>query len=144
MSTLKINLDEFIEALTTNFEILGSAWFLDTQTGALWLECEEFEIDGENDLPQDLHEDPRYQLIYPMDANDAFEIMENFAELQEDEKLAKRLFAILNKPKPFRRFKDAVNENEELSAAWYAFQKSQHQHYAERWCEDHGIAVEWV
>ena len=54
-----------------------------------------------------------------------------------------RLADALDRPKPFRRFKDALLDPS-LRQAWFAFEGAAHASLAQAWCEANEIEVEWV
>jgi hypothetical protein len=53
MTSLKINLDDMTQALTTRFDIVEGGFYLDTETGDILLSTEGLD-DG--DLPEDLED----------------------------------------------------------------------------------------
>lgn len=138
MIFVKINRDDLIEALTMNVDSLGGGWFLDTETGAILLNS-----DAIDDLPEDMEGNPRYLAIYPIPSHESFQIMEDFVANLGDTKDARSLADALNRPKPFRQFKDTLCDYTELREAWFAFEQKQHVRLAELWCEENGIKVEW-
>ncbi|MDP1772640.1 MAG: UPF0158 family protein [Methylobacter sp.] len=136
MTSLKINLDDMTQALTTRFDIVEGGFYLDTETGDILLSTEGLD-DG--DLPEDLEDNPRYRLIDPLVSHESFQIMEDFVDSLGDTKAASRLRDALNRRKPFRQFKDTLHEHTDLSDAWYAFEQQELKRLAEEWCEENGI-----
>jgi Uncharacterised protein family (UPF0158) len=136
---LNIKLEDLIEALTTNVDRLGGGWFLDTETGAILLDS-----DAIDDLPEDLEDNPRYLAIYPIPSHESFQIMEDFVANLGDTIDARRLADALNRPKPFRQFKDTLCDYSELREAWFAFEQKEYARLVEEWCEENRIKVEWV
>lgn len=141
MTSLKINLDDITQALTTRFDVVEGGFFLDTETGDILLSTEGLD---EDDLPEDLEDNPRYRLIAPLASHESFQIMEDFVGELGDTKEADRLRDALNRRKPFRQFKDTLHEHTNLSDAWYAFEQQELKRLAEEWCEENGIKAEWV
>lgn len=141
MTSLKINLDDMTQALTTRFDIMEGGFYLDTETGDILLSTEGLD-DG--DVPEDLEDNPRYRLIGPFASHESFQIMEDFVDSLGDTKEAGRLQDALNRRKPFRQFKDTLHEHTKLSDAWYAFERRELKRLAEEWCEENRIKVEWV
>ncbi|HLF98024.1 MAG TPA: UPF0158 family protein [Methylococcaceae bacterium] len=139
MPKLKINREDLIEALTSRFEIVEGQWYLDTETGQVLLDG-----DGVEDLPEDLHDNPRYRGIDPISSNDAFRIMEDFLATVSDAKAATRLARALEGRKPFRRFKDELLDLPELREAWFQFRDAAYARLAGAWCKNNGIEVEWA
>ncbi|PPK72551.1 uncharacterized protein UPF0158 [Methylobacter tundripaludum] len=141
MTSLKINLDDITQALTTRFDVVEGGFFLDTETGDILLSTEGLD-DG--DLPEDLEDNPRYRLIDPLASHESFQIMEDFVDELGDTKEAGKLRDALNRRKPFRQFKDTLYDYTELSKAWFDFEQKELARLAEEWCEENGIKAEWV
>ncbi|MDI1278122.1 UPF0158 family protein [Methylobacter sp.] len=141
MTSLKINLDDIIQALTTRFDVVEGGFFLDTETGDILLSTEGLD---DNDLPEDLEDNPRYRLIDSLASHESFQIMEDFVDELGDTKEAGKLRDALNRRKPFRQFNDTLHEHTNLSDAWYAFEQQELKRLAEEWCEENGIKTEWV
>jgi len=140
MTSLKIKLDDITQALTTRFDMVEGGFFLDTETGDILLSTEGLDDD---DLPEDLEDNPRYRLIDPIPSHESFQIMEDFVDNLGDTKEAGRLRDALNRRKPFRQFKDTLYDHTDLSDAWYAFEQQELARLAEKWCEANGIKAEW-
>ncbi|MCQ8128458.1 UPF0158 family protein [Methylomonas rivi] len=139
MAALKINRTDFILALTSNAGDWDEAWFLDKETGELWLNN-----DGDDEVPDDLEDNPRYLPIEAMASRDAFQIMEDFVDELGDSPEAEALQAALNGRKPFRRFKDALLDYPELRDSWFAFEETRLNRLAQAWCDEQGLAVAWI
>ena len=140
MAKLKIKRDDFVLALTSHFDLSDSYSYLDTETGEILLTG-----DGvEEETPQDIDDNPRYLCIDPIEARESFRIMEDFVASVSDTEAAARLTDALSRPKPFRRFKDALLDFPALRQAWFAFEGAAHASLAQAWCEANGIEVEWV
>jgi hypothetical protein len=140
MPKLKINRDDFVLALTSHFEMSESNSYLDTETGEILLTG-----DGvDEETPDDIDDNPRYLWIDPIEARESFRIMEDFVASVSDAKPAARLADALSRPKPFRRFKDALQDYPALRQAWFAFESAAHVSLAQAWCESNGIEVEWL
>ncbi|MGZ4970953.1 MAG: UPF0158 family protein [Methylobacter sp.] len=137
----KINLDNIIQALTTRFDMEEGGFFLDTETGDVLLKTEGIDDD---DMPEDLEDNPLYLLIDPLDSHESFQIMEDFIDSLDDTKDAVRLREALNRRKPFHQFKDTLYEHTDLSDAWYVFEQKELARLAGEWCEDNRIEAEWV
>ena len=139
MATLKINRTDFILAFTSNADQWDEAWFLDKETGELWLNN-----DDVDEVPDDLEDNPRYLPIEAMASHNAFQIMEDFVDELGDNPEAVVLQAALNDRKPFRHFKDALLNYPELRDRWFAFEETRLNRLAEAWCEEQGIVVVWI
>jgi hypothetical protein len=140
MPKLKIKRDDFVMALTFHFELSDSNSYLDTETGEILLTG-----DGvDEETPKEIDDNPRYLWIDPIEAHESFRIMEDFVASVSDANAAARLVDALDRPKPFRRFKDALQDYPALRQAWFAFESAAHASLAQAWCEANGIEVEWV
>jgi hypothetical protein len=69
MSVLKISRSDFIQALKTDLESTGGGWYLDLEIGEILMDT-----DGAEDLPEDLHQNPRYQEIDALPSHAAFRL----------------------------------------------------------------------
>jgi hypothetical protein len=141
MTSLKIKLDDITDALTTRFDMIEGGFYLDTETGDILLSTEGID---EDDLPEDLEDNPRYLLIGPLASHESFQIIEDFVDTLGDTKEADKLRDALNRRKPFRQFKDTLHDHTGLSDAWYAFEQKELKHLAEEWCKGNGIEAEWI
>lgn len=67
-----------------------------------------------------------------------YDIMEDFADQVQNQRKAAILFRALNGRKPFRHFKDAIN-NLGIAEEYYAFRFLAFCVIAARWCRDNNI-----
>lgn len=141
MAKLRIQRQEFVLALTSGVDPSEAAWYLDSETGRLLLAGSEMPDD---ELPEDLEVNPRYQMIDPIASHDSFRIMEGFVASLDDDKLAARLQRALDGRKPFRHFKDVLLDFPAAREAWHRFEEQAHARLADQWCEENGIEVEWM
>lgn len=141
MTALKINLEDFAIALTWHSEPGNGDHYLDTETGEVLFISDG--VDAEL-IPPDLEDNPRYLRIGTLETSEAFTIMEGFAEaLDANAAMAERLAAALRRPKPFRRFKDALYDDPVVRDAWFVFEREAHRVLGAEWCAEHGIVVTW-
>ncbi|MEM6735757.1 MAG: hypothetical protein AAF620_06785 [Bacteroidota bacterium] len=63
-----------------------------------------------------------YQKFVKMDSNQAFQVMESFANTLMDENFKNRLFKQLSQRKPFSKFKWTI-DNSEYRQNWFDFKK---------------------
>ncbi len=139
---LNINLEDFAFALTWRSELGGSAHYLDTETGEVL-----FVGDGvdEDMIPPDLGHNLRYRPIDTLEPSEAFRVMADFVEsLDGNAAMAEPLAAALGRPKPFRRFKDALQGDSAVRDAWFNFEREAHRVLGTAWCAEHGIDVAWT
>ncbi|MCK9606311.1 MAG: UPF0158 family protein [Methylomonas sp.] len=139
MTALKINRTDFILALNSNDENWDEAWFLDKETGVLWLNN-----DGVDEVPDDLEDNPRYLPIEAMASYEKYQIMEDFVDELADSPAAEALRAALDGRKPFRRFKDVLLDYPQLRDRWFAFEENRLNRLAEAWCDELGLDVAWI
>lgn len=142
LKQLKVNQQDFLVALEQGFGAESTS-YLDLQSGEV---VTLFEDMGEDDEIRDRVEaDPeRYAFIERIDSHESFRIMENFARSLRESGTKDRLLAALSRNKPFRQFKDAVNQNAALREQWFAFHEKALIAFARDWLEAKGIAVEWA
>ena len=139
MIELALQRDDLIEALRTDASGIGGGWFLDTESGSVLLASDA--IEG---LPEDIEDNPRYLAIDPISSHESFGFMEDFVTELGDSKEAHRLAEALNRPKPFRQFRDTLCDYPSLREAWFTYEQAAYNQLAEEWCEDNGIKVIWA
>ena len=140
MPRLAINRDDFMLALTFRSALPDGSSYLDTETGVILLTG-----DGiDEETPPDIDDNPRYLWIEPIESRESYRIMEDFVASVGDAQAAARLADAIERPKPFRRFKDALQNYPPLREAWFAFEGAAHASLAEAWCDANGIEVEWA
>jgi len=149
---LKIDLDELIDAMTWSNEETRA--YLDLRTGAIGIVGYEtmsaIEDGDEEDLPE--WQKPELELAREVAADDEnfvalpriepgeqYEIMTDFVRQLGDERARERLADALDRPKPFRRFKDALAELGSVRERWFSFERERHQELASRWLESIGV-----
>jgi GrpB-like predicted nucleotidyltransferase (UPF0157 family) len=136
---LKIELEDFLSALTFGLDGLDGGWYLDRDTGDILLAA-----DGAPNLPEDVEDNPRYMRIGRPDSRTSFRVMEDFADRLDQPRAVERLRSALRGRKPFRAFKDALYDFPDLQTAWHTFERAAHRRHADDWCEAHDIGVEWT
>ena len=142
MPKLQIKKTDLIDALTSNFEMMGGGWYLDTETGEVLLVTDD--INDDDDLAADIEDNPRYLAIESIPSHESFRIMEDFVATLDDPAVVRKLEHALEVRKPFRHFKDALCEFPPVREAWFKFEAAAHVRIAEEWCDANGIEVEWV
>jgi len=141
MKALTIDVQDFAMALTWNSQSYDSAHYLDTETGEVILISDGMDEDL---IPPDFEDNPRYQRIEPIESREAFCIMEDFVETVQDAAMAARLATALERPKPFRRFKDVLFDAPALREAWFAFELEAHRKIGTAWCAEREVSVQWA
>jgi hypothetical protein len=157
MTRIRIDIDELAAAMTDH----DSEWVLDTQTGKVlmkeWLRDPDIrqlegleveppgdggdELDDEFDPDLDLDED-RFVWIESIGSHEGFRWMEDFALRQDDERVRERLLDALDRPRPFRRFRDALPAFPEVRDAWYRFEEEKQREAVREWIQSREIDAE--
>lgn len=66
----------------------------------------------------------KYFQFYRMDSRESFQVMEDFVETVKDERLKEKLELGLSLSKPFRNFKDIIDDENEYRKRWFKFRDS--------------------
>jgi hypothetical protein len=160
MPRLRIDIEDLTVAMSDH----DSEWVLDLQTGATllkeWIRDPELRgdlelgLDEDGDLDDEFGDlddefgelDPlesgRFVSIEPIPSHQGFRWMEDFAREQQDERVRRRLLDALDRPRPFRSFKDALHELGPVRDAWYAYQEEQLRACARAWVEARELDAE--
>jgi len=141
-ATMEIDRMDLVEALTDNNDEV--TWFLDKETGDLRMfsTYEGQFLDGEED--EDEIEAMDLVRIDRIESREAFGIMERFAHEVARSPLQDRLIEALNRPKPFRRFKNVLNEYNEERDQWHAFHEETVLRIGRQYLEREGVAAKLV
>lgn len=87
---------------------------------------------------REIKKHPRhYMEIEKPDSNASFRLMEDFLAEIEDAHFRSRLSETLNKPKPFRHFKNIVDQNEVFRQKWFAFKNQRMIAWVKKQLENH-------
>jgi hypothetical protein len=81
----------------------------------------------------------RFIEVSSADSREGFQDMEDFTESVENERAQKRLCFALSGPKPFRRFKDALEELPDERERWFAFKADRSKQRVLDWLESEGL-----
>jgi len=144
MRKLPVDLDELAFALEHYDGHLGlTEYWFDTMTGAVLFVTTDLEEDKElrDQIAQDVAD--RFVRIDPIDSHDEFQVMEEFVQSLPASPVRERLEWSLDGPKPFRRFKDSLGD-EETRKRWFAFRDEALRQYAIKWLADLGVQPEGV
>jgi len=68
----------------------------------------------------------KYFQFERMDSRESFQVMEDFVETVKDEELRKKLELGLSLSKPFRNFKDIIDDEVEYREKWFAFKSAKY------------------
>jgi hypothetical protein len=77
-----------------------------------------------------------------MPSHDAYEIRVDFTETIDNEELQDKLVDALRKPKPFRHFKDQIDNSGEYRQKWFDYQKQGFIAYIKKQINDYYLALE--
>ena len=81
-------------------------------------------------------------IVIPKDeSRDAFRDMADFAETVASSGLRRRLEDALDRPRPFRRFKDAIASDADVEARWYAFEQAKLRERIRDWLAEEDIEL---
>lgn len=145
LQKLKIEWGEFEFALENRDPLCGDVCsYLDRQTGQVMMRFFDDAKDEELDAEIDADSSDRYLPIEPLDSHESFRIMEDFTMSLPESALKSRLVEALSRNKPFRRFRNIVDQDLMLRNAWFAFREAAHRQYARDWLEFRGIEPEWI
>jgi hypothetical protein len=79
------------------------------------------------DAIKEIEEDmDNYLQFDPISSRESFSIMGEFAGNVKDEALRNKLFQSLNRPKPFRHFKEIIDNSGDFRDEWFAFRDSKY------------------
>ena len=149
----KVKLSEIIDAIEFNSD--GVESFINIKTSDICCITDDLMsiAEDESDTCPDWQKDeikivkaylenPDDYLALPSqhDVNE-YEMMEDFASNQADEKIAGQLLISLRGQGAFRRFKDNVNLLD-IEKEWYKFRDEKYKQFALEWCEENDITVE--
>lgn len=67
-----------------------------------------------------------YFVFENMSSNDSFNLMVDFVDVVDDSKIQSKLINALNKSKPFRNFKRAIDDSGEYRQQWFDFKMSRY------------------
>lgn len=148
MARIRIDIDE----LTTAMSGHDSVWVLDLQTGEVlmdeWLRDPELRgdlglaLDGEDDDgDRDPLDSDRFLPVETIPSHQGFRWMERFAR-DQDGRVRERLLDALDRPRPFRRFRDTLAELGGVRDAWHRYEEERLREEAEAWLRSAGIDAE--
>ncbi len=77
-----------------------------------------------------------YIEISVMPSTESFEVMEGFTELVSDKTLQAKLYAALGRDRPFRRFKDLIDYEDEYRTNWFEYKNKKDIEWVTRQIEE--------
>ncbi|MFO0597139.1 MAG: UPF0158 family protein [Myxococcaceae bacterium] len=140
---LPIDLDELSIAFEANSQAGGpdSAWYVDTDTGAVILLNREYEPSEFGGLTAtDIETDPvRFRKVPPVDPMHAIADMNSFTAHVIDVTLKESLELALSAPRPFKSFKAALSWLPDQLARWHAWKMERCRRRVTAWLADQGF-----
>jgi hypothetical protein len=91
----------------------------------------------EEDLKEIEENYDKYIEFEKMDSREAFQVMEDFVETVKDEELRKKLELSLSLSKPFRNFKDIIDDENENRKNWFTFKSAKYIEYVKEQLESY-------
>lgn len=134
---MKVNLSEVIDALYfTNNEI---EYYYNPDNGEIFMSnIGDFEDLSEDELDELFEKSIMLPTRY--DINE-YEMMIDFTETVEDDRLQNQLYISLDGSGAFRRFKDTCI-NFDIINEWYKFRDDKYKEIAINWCKENNIKFE--
>ena len=139
VKTLPVNFGDLALALEDQGGDLH-VYYFDTETGAV--------LNLSEDIDEaELHEireegSGRFLRIEPMNPREGYHIMADFVADLPSSRVREKLEWSLDGPKPFRRFKDTLSEDEAIRKQWFDFHNARMRELAIEWLADHQIRPE--
>jgi len=72
-----------------------------------------------------------------MDSRESFQVMEEFVKTVDDEELRKKLELGLSLSKPFRNFKDIIDDENEYRKNWFAIKSAKYIEFVKEQLENY-------
>lgn len=116
-----------------------STWFLNPKDGEFYL----YSIYGESIECEDTDFEEMVR-VDPVPSKASFRIMEDFIDDIDNRVLSDQLANAINGRKPFRKFKDVLNNYPQDRKAWFAFQRDAVLRYGLKALESEGLDVALV
>lgn len=149
---IKVKLVDVIEAIEFHADEMQS--FINLKTGEICSITDEAIRIVENDtdhpewqkndieIAKNYLQNPDDYLLLPSQHDaDEYQIMEDFANTLNDEKITGQLLITLQGQGAFRRFKDSVKLFGVIDE-WYKFRDERYKQFAIQWCEDNEVALQ--
>ncbi|MDP2303027.1 MAG: UPF0158 family protein [Ignavibacteria bacterium] len=83
----------------------------------------------------------KYFQFERMDSRESFQVMEDFVETVEDKRLREKLELGLSLSKPFRNFKDIIDDENEYRKKWFGFRDSRNIEFVKEQIERHNKSM---
>ncbi len=139
VKTLPVNFGDLALALQDQGGELH-VYYFDTETGAVLNLSEDIDEAQLHEIREE--GSGRFLPIKPMNPRGGYRIMADFVADLPSSRVREKLEWSLDGPKPFRRFKDAVREDEAIRKQWFDFHNARMREVAIEWLADHQIRPE--
>ncbi|HET56593.1 MAG TPA: hypothetical protein ENN33_15465 [Ignavibacteria bacterium] len=83
----------------------------------------------------------KYFQFEKMDSRESFQVMADFVETVEDEKLREKLELGLSLSKPFRNFKDIIDDENEYRKRWFTFKDERYIEFVKEQIERYNKSI---
>ena len=83
----------------------------------------------------------KYFQFERMDSRESFQVMEDFIETVEDKRLKEKLELGLSLSKPFRNFKDIIDDENEYRKRWFAFKDARNIEFVKKQIERYNKGI---
>lgn len=112
----------------------GMKCYINKETGEIKAILDRDDFYGDSDFVEEALKEIEeswndYIVIEKMSSREAFQVMESFIDLVNDDEIQKRLIYALNGRHPFRNFKNEVDYNEEIRQMWFAHKAKKYKKY---------------
>ena len=139
MKTLPVNFGDLALALQDQGGELH-VYYFDTETGAVLNLSEDIDEAQLHEIREE--GSGRFLQIETMNPREGYRIMAGFVADLPSSRVREKLEWSLDGPKPFRRFKDALREDEAIRKQWFDFHNARMRELAIEWLADHQIRPE--
>lgn len=142
MTPMTVDAEDLIMAL--EYQGYDARYIFDRETGEV-IFMPDVAIVGDDVMDEELSEaveegwGTRYIAVDPVPSWEGWNVMRDFIETINDEKIANRLYRAIEGRSPFRRFKDELLNYPELREAWFRFHDEAFIQLAKDWLRDHQI-----
>jgi len=83
----------------------------------------------------------KYFQFERMDSRESFQVMEDFIKTVEDKRLKEKLELGLSLSKPFRNFKDIIDDENEYRKRWFAFKDARNIEFVKKQIERYNKGI---
>ncbi|HQF42561.1 MAG TPA: UPF0158 family protein [Ignavibacteriaceae bacterium] len=96
---------------------------------------------GEEDINEIEENFDKYFQFERMDSRELFQVMEDFVETVKDERLKEKLELGLSLSKPFRNFKDIIDDENEYRKKWFEFRDARNMEFVKEQIERYNKSI---